>query len=124
EALGGLELGLVEVADAALAHQPGGLDGQPPALFAGAGFRVLHGVPHDRPSLLPRGCRQKISKASRWLAAVAASALRSSRATSSTLNSSFMAPGVPGCASLPVAGSISAVARPFGSGGSASGTPS
>src|SRR5690606_21417902 len=54
EPLRGLELGLVEVADAAFGHQPGGLVGQALAAFAGAGLRmgmrmglgVLAGVRH------------------------------------------------------------------------------
>ncbi len=54
EALRGLELGLVVVADAALGHQPGGLEGEVLAAFAGPGLRmrmrvelgVLAGIRH------------------------------------------------------------------------------
>ena len=46
EAFGGLELGLVEVADAAFDHQAGGLVGQSVAAFTQAGLGVLAGAVH------------------------------------------------------------------------------
>src|SRR5690606_13664816 len=46
EPLGGLALGLVEVADAALGHQSRGLVGQAGAALPGAGFGVLAGAVH------------------------------------------------------------------------------
>src|SRR3546814_6354226 len=46
QAGGGLELGLVVVADAAFGHQPRGLVGEAVATFAGARFGVLTGAMH------------------------------------------------------------------------------
>jgi hypothetical protein len=46
QARGGLELGLVVVADAAFGHQPRGLVRQAVAAFADAGFGMLAGVVH------------------------------------------------------------------------------
>ena len=44
--LGGLELGLVEVADAVLGHQPGGFVRKPVAALAQTGFSVLACMMH------------------------------------------------------------------------------
>ena len=50
QALGGLALGLVVIADAAFGHQPRGLVGEAVAAFAGAGLGVLAGVVHGASS--------------------------------------------------------------------------
>src|SRR3546814_10123544 len=46
QAGGGLELGLVVVADAAFGHQPSGFVGEAPPAFARARFGVLAGAVH------------------------------------------------------------------------------
>ena len=53
EAFGGLELGLVEVADAAHGHQPRGFLGQARAAFVGAGFGVLACAVHGASPVEP-----------------------------------------------------------------------
>jgi hypothetical protein len=51
QSVGGLELGLVKIADAAFHHQSGGFMGEPAAAFAGAGLSVLTSVVHVEPPL-------------------------------------------------------------------------
>src|SRR3546814_13437477 len=71
QAGGGLELGLVVVADAAFGHQPRGLVGEAVATFAGARFGVLTGAMHgDLPAeawanSTPRPLDVHVSKAPR-----------------------------------------------------------
>src|SRR5690606_35256840 len=54
QALGGLELGLVVVADAAFGHQPGRFVGKAVPTLARAGFGVLAGTVHHDPPVLRR----------------------------------------------------------------------
>src|SRR5690606_38417650 len=145
--LRGLELGLVEVAHAALGHQPGGLVGQPLAAFAGAGLRVdvrvdvgvLAGVRHRRSPLGPAGdCTgagmrmhrpagvavQKMSNASSLgIASMSGSAAMSfsMRSRSSALIHSTMPP--PSGSSRPLALTLT-LTMPSGGSGIRSGWPS